>query len=126
MKRLIYSLIALAALVTVSLVWEGGFQADLDRLEDMSQQALDLLAAEDYAQSGEIVRQISDRFEVLEERWTIVINLNLLDDISNQTTEVRALLEQKEYEHAAAQLAVVKTLFRDLSDQYKFSLGNIF
>ena len=35
MKRLIYSLIALAALVTVSLVWEGGFQADLDRLEDM-------------------------------------------------------------------------------------------
>ncbi len=126
MKRLIYSLIALAALVTVSLVWEGGFQADLDRLEDMSQQALDLLAAEDYAQSGEIVRRISDRFEVLEERWTIVINHNLLDDISNQTTEVRALLEQKEYEHAAAQLAVVKTLFRDLSDQYKFSLGNIF
>ena len=58
---------------------------------------------------------------MLEERWTIVINHNLLDDISNQTTEVRALLEQKEYEHAAAQLAVVKTLFRDLSDQYKFS-----
>lgn len=48
MKRLIYSLIALAALVTVSLLWEGGFQADLDRLENMSQQALDLLAAEDY------------------------------------------------------------------------------
>ena len=96
MKRLIYSLIALAALVTVSLLWEGGFQADLDRLENMSQQALDLLAAEDYTQSGEIVRQISDRFEVLEERWTIVINHNLLDDISNQTTEVCALLEQKE------------------------------
>ena len=55
-----------------------------------------------------------------------MINHNLLDEISNQTTEVRALLEQKEYEHAAAQLAVVKTLFRDLSDQYKFSLGNIF
>ena len=114
MKRLIYSLAALAALITVSLLWENGFQTDLSQLETLSQQA------------RETMQQISDRFEVLEERWTIVINHNLLDEISNQTTEVRALLEQKEYEHAAAQLAVVKTLFRDLSDQYKFSLGNIF
>ncbi len=126
MKRLIYSLAALAALITVSLLWENGFQTDLSQLETLSQQALDTLAAEDYERAGETMQQISDRFEVLEERWTIVINHNLLDEISNQTTEVRALLEQKEYEHAAAQLAVVKTLFRDLSDQYKFSLGNIF
>ncbi len=126
MKRLIYSLAALAALITVSLLWENGFQTDLSQLETLSQQALDTLAAEDYDRAGETMQQISDRFEVLEERWTIVINHNLLDEISNQTTEVRALLEQKEYEHAAAQLAVVKTLFRDLSDQYKFSLGNIF
>ena len=126
MKRLIYSLAALAALITVSLLWENGFQTDLSQLETLSQQALDTLAAEDYDRAGETMQQISDRFEVLEERWTIVINHNLLDEISNQTTEVRALLEQKEYEHAAAQLAVVKTLFRDLCDQYKFSLGNIF
>lgn len=126
MKRLIYSLITLVALITISLLWEGGFRTDLSSLEEMSQQALDTLAAEDYVRAGEMVRKISDRFETLEERWTLVINHNLLDEISNQATEVRALLEQEEYEHATAQLAVVKTLFRDLSDQYEFSLGNIF
>ena len=63
---------------------------------------------------------------MLEEKWTIVINHNLLDEVSNAATEVKALLIQEEYSHAAAQLTVLKTLFKDLDDHFKFSLGNIF
>ena len=58
MKRLIYSLAALAALITVSLLWENGFQTDLSQLETLSQQALDTLAAEDYDRAGETMQQI--------------------------------------------------------------------
>ena len=56
----------------------------------------------------------------------VAIALQLNPKIQKMDLDEVIALEQKEYEHAAAQLAVVKTLFRDLSDQYKFSLGNIF
>lgn len=126
MKRVLLSVIALVTLVTGSWIWQNGFQGALAHLEDQSQQALDALAREDYEQAEDTMQEVSSQFELLEEKWTIVINHNLLDEISNQTTEVRALLEQEEYPHAAAQLAVVKALFHDLSDQYKISIGNIF
>lgn len=126
MKRLLYSFGLLAALIAVSLLWENSFQGNLHELMDMSQKGLDAMAAEDYEAAGQVIGQLSEKFEVLEEKWTIVINHNLLDEVSNATTEVRALLEQEEYSHAAAQLTVVKTLFKDLDDHYKFSLGNIF
>lgn len=126
MKRLLYSILSMAALVSVAVVWENGFQSQLHALMDLSQQGMEEMEQKEYAKALHTVETLSDRFEVLEEKWTIVINHNLLDEVSNAATEVKALLIQKEYSHAAAQLTVLKTLFKDLDDHFKFSLGNIF
>ena len=126
MKRLLYSILAMAVLVSVAVVWENGFQSQLHALMDLSQQGMEEMEQKEYAKALHTVETLSDRFEVLEEEWTIVINHNLLDEVSNAATEVKALLIQEEYSHAAAQLTVLKTLFKDLDDHFKFSLGNIF
>ncbi len=76
--------------------------------------------------SIELANNIYDRWEEIQEKWSIIIIHNELDLIELSLIGMKTCIEQNEYERSMEELEKASFLLEHIQDKEKLDLKNIF
>ena len=126
MKRLMTSLLVVAALIAGSLWWESHVRSHIGELSGYVDQALIAVQQGDAQQAEQAIGQFSGTWSHVRDHWTLLIDHQTLTRIERNEARAEVFLQQRDWTLAQAELIELSMELQNTIESYELSLANLF
>ncbi|MDL2225098.1 DUF4363 family protein [Eubacteriales bacterium OttesenSCG-928-M02] len=125
MKKLLFSLGALALFILGSLWWEGHVDNHINEMENICSKALAAMEhGDDSAVEGEM-EDFEKRWQHLKRHWKLMVSHQTLDGVEEQYKRAKVYWYLAEYNESYSELKALKDSLGAIKEHYEVSFVNI-